>query len=88
MAYNLPLKQEIDVASPRNLKIKIYKTVMLQVLLYGYETWYLIKREGLRLRVLENKILSRVFGSKRDGNMEWGRLYNELYTKRQTLVLL
>ena len=40
-----------------NLKIKIYKTIISPVVLYGYETWYLTLREERRLRVFENKIL-------------------------------
>jgi len=50
----------------RNLKIKIYRTIILPVVLYGCETWSLILREGRRLRVFENRVLRRVSGSKRD----------------------
>jgi len=52
----------------KNLKIKIYKTMILPVVLYGYETWSLILREGFRLIVFENSVLGRVFGPKRDEN--------------------
>jgi hypothetical protein len=48
------------------LKIKIYITVILPAVLYGCETWSLIFREEPRLRVLENRVLRRVFGPKRD----------------------
>ena len=50
----------------KKLKIKIYRTIILPVVLYGCETWSLTLREGRRLRVFENRVLSRVFGSKRD----------------------
>ena len=61
----------------KNLKIKIYKTIILLVVLYGCETWSLTLREESRIRVLENRILRRVFGPKRDENEEWRRLHNE-----------
>jgi len=50
----------------KNLKIKIYKTIILFVALYGCETWLLTLREECRLRVFENGVLRRVFGPKRD----------------------
>ena len=50
----------------KNLKIKIYRTIILPVVLYGCETWLLILREEHRLRVFENRVLRRVFGPKRD----------------------
>ena len=53
-----------------NLKIKIYKTIILPVVLYGCETWSLTLREEHRLRVFENRILRRIFGHKRDANGE------------------
>jgi len=59
------------------LKIKIYKTIIWPVVLYGCETWSLTLREESRIRVLENRILRRVFGPKRDENEEWRRLHNE-----------
>jgi len=49
----------------KNLKIKIYKTTILPIVLYGCETWSLTLREERRLRVFENRVL-RVFGPKRD----------------------
>ena len=45
-----------------NLKIKIYKTIILPVMLYGCKTWYLSLREERRLRVFEYRILRRIFG--------------------------
>jgi hypothetical protein len=50
----------------RNVKVKIYKTIILPVVLYGCETWSLMLREEHRLRVLENRVLRRIFGPKRD----------------------
>jgi len=45
----------------RNLKIKIYRTITLPVVLYGCETWSLTLREERRLRMFENRVLRRVF---------------------------
>ena len=53
--------------------IKISKTIILSILLYGCETWSLTLREECSLRVFEN----RIFGRKRDENWEWRRLHNE-----------
>ena len=50
----------------KKLKIKIYRTKILPVVLYGCETWSLTLREERRLRVYENRVLRRVFGPKRD----------------------
>ena len=49
-----------------NLKIKIYRTIILPVALYGCETWLLTMREECRLRVFENRVLRRIFGPRRD----------------------
>jgi hypothetical protein len=49
----------------RNVKVQIYKTIILPVL-YGCETWSLTLREEQRLRVFENRVLRRIFGPKRD----------------------
>jgi hypothetical protein len=48
-----------------NLKIKIYRTIILPVALYGCEIWSLTLKEEHRLMVLENKVLKRIFGPKR-----------------------
>ena len=62
----------------KNLKIKIYRTIILPVVLYGCETWSLTFREEHRLRVFENRVLRGIFGSKRDGMTgEWRKLHNE-----------
>jgi len=50
----------------KNLKIKIYRTIILPVILYGCETWSLTLKEELMLRVLENRVFRRIFGPKRD----------------------
>ena len=50
----------------KKLKIKIYRTKILPVVLYGCETWSLTLRDERRLRVFENRVLRRVFGPKRD----------------------
>jgi hypothetical protein len=62
----------------KNIKIKIYKTVILLVVLYGCETWSLTLREEHRLRVFENRVLRRIFGPKRNEvTGGWGKLHNE-----------
>jgi hypothetical protein len=50
----------------RNVKVKIYKTTTLPVVLYGCKTWSLTLREEHRLRVFQNRVLKRIFGPKRD----------------------
>jgi hypothetical protein len=50
----------------RNVEIKIYKTIILSVVLYRSETWYLTLKEEHRLRMFENRVLRRIFGPKRD----------------------
>jgi hypothetical protein len=49
-----------------SLKIKIYRTIILLVVLYGCKTWSLALREERRLREFENRVLGRIFGPKRD----------------------
>jgi hypothetical protein len=66
----------------RNLKVKISKTIILPVVLYGCETWSVTLREEHRLRVFENRVLRGIFGLKRDEvTGEWrkqhdGELHN------------
>jgi len=63
----------------QNLKIKIYRTIILSIVLYGCETWSLILREELRLKVFENVVLRRTVWSKRDEvTGEWRKLHNEV----------
>ena len=52
--------------SIQNIKIKIHRTIILTVVLYGGETWSPTLREERRLRVFDNRVLRRIFGSKRD----------------------
>jgi hypothetical protein len=54
------------------VKIKIYKTIILSVVLYGCETWSLALREEHRMRVFENRVRRRIFGPKRDEVTEVG----------------
>ena len=62
----------------KKLKIKIYRTIILPVVLYGCETWSLTLTDERRLRVFENRVLRRVFGPKRDEvTGEWRKLHNE-----------
>jgi hypothetical protein len=60
----------------KNLKIKIYKTVILPVMLYGCEAWSLTLGEEHRLRVFENRVLRRIFGPKREEDGLWRKLHN------------
>jgi hypothetical protein len=62
----------------KNLKIKIYRTIILPVDFHGCETWSLTLREEGRLGLFENRVLRRVFGPKRDEvTGEWRKLHNE-----------
>jgi len=65
----------------KNIKIKIHRTIILLVILCGYETWSLTLREECRLWVYENRLLSRILWSKRDNiTGEWRKLHNEEVT--------
>jgi hypothetical protein len=62
----------------KNIKIKVYSTVVLPVVLYGCETWSLTLREECMLRVYENRAPRNIFGPRRDEvTGEWIRLHNE-----------
>jgi hypothetical protein len=62
----------------KNIKIRIYKTIVFLVVLYGCETWYLTIRKEQRLRLFENRVLRRIFGPKRDEETgDWRKLHNE-----------
>jgi len=62
----------------KNLKIQIYRTIILPVVLYGCEAWSLTLREERKLRVFENMVLWRIFGPRRDEvTGEWRRLLKE-----------
>jgi hypothetical protein len=61
----------------RKLKVKTYKTIILPIVLYRCETWSLTLKEEHRLRVIENWVLRRISGPKRDEVMgEWRKLHN------------
>ena len=62
----------------KNLQIKIYRTIILPVDLYGCETWSHTLREESRLRVFQNRVLRRIFGPKSDEvTWEWRKLHND-----------
>ena len=62
----------------KNIKITIYRNIILPVVLYGCETWSLTLREERKLRVFENMVLRRIFGPGSDEvPEEWRRVYNE-----------
>jgi hypothetical protein len=64
--------------SARNVSIKIHKTIVFPVVLYGYETWPLTLKKEHRLRVSENRVHKRMFGPKRDEvTGGWRKLHNE-----------
>jgi hypothetical protein len=76
----LPIVQSKIFCLPtsyKNLKIKIYRTVILPVVLYGCETRSLTLREEHRLRVFENRVLRKIFGPKREGDGSWRKLHND-----------
>jgi hypothetical protein len=69
---------KVCIKEIKNVKVKIYKSVILPVVLYGCETLSLTLREEHRLRVFENWVLRRIFGPKRDEVTEgWIKLHNE-----------
>jgi hypothetical protein len=62
----------------KDIKIKVYRAIILPIVLNRGEAWSLTLREYRGLRVLENRVLSRIFGPKRDEvTGEWRRLHNE-----------
>jgi hypothetical protein len=79
---------------PKNIKMKIYRTIILPVALYGCETWLLKLREEHRLRVFENRMLSRTFGSMRDEvTAEWRKKKqrkesNDLYSSQNIIWVI
>ena len=63
----------------KNLKIIIYRTIIMPVVLYGCETWSLTLKEEHRLRVFENRVLRGIFVPKRDRvRREWRKLHDEV----------
>jgi len=58
--------------------MKIYRNIILPVVLYGCETWSFTLREERKLRVFENRLLRRIFGPRRDEvTGVWRKLHNE-----------
>ncbi|KAJ4447398.1 hypothetical protein ANN_09404 [Periplaneta americana] len=73
----LELNSEKTNLLSKNLKVSIYKTVILPVVLYGCKTWTLTLRKEQRLRMFDNKVLRKIFGAKRDEvTGEWRKLHN------------
>jgi hypothetical protein len=62
----------------KNIKVRIYKIIILSVVPYGCGTWSLTLMEEHKLRVFEGRVLRRIFGLKRDGvTGEWRNLHDE-----------
>jgi len=77
----------------QNSKIKVYRSIILPVALYGCETWSLTLRKERRLRVFEKRVLMRIFGPKRhEVTGEWRKLCNEelndLYCSSNTVRVI
>jgi hypothetical protein len=70
----------------RNLKVKIYKSIILPIVLYGCETWSLTLREEHRLRVFENRMVRRIFGLKRENGERCVMGSFIIYTHHQILL--
>jgi hypothetical protein len=63
---------------PRNVEVKIHKTIILPVVLYGCKTWSLTLQEEQRLRVFENTVLKRIVGPRRDEiTGYWRKMHKE-----------
>jgi hypothetical protein len=70
------------------VKVRIYKTVILPVVLYGCETWSLTVREEHKLRMFEHIVLRRIFGPKREGvTGGWRKLHN-LYSSPSIIRII
>ena len=62
----------------KKLRIKIYRNIILPVILYGCQTWSLTLREENRLKVFQNRVLRRIFEPRRDEvTGEWGKVHTE-----------
>jgi len=77
----------------KNVKITIYRTIILPVVLYGCEAWSLTLREERRVRVFENRVLNRICGPKREKlTGEWRKLHNkelnDLYYSPKTIWVI
>ena len=75
------------------MNLKVFRTIILPVVLYGCEIWSLILREECRLNVPENRVLRRIFESTSDEvTGKWRRLHNEelyaLYSSPNTILVI
>ena len=62
----------------KNIKIKTHRSIILAVVLYGFETWSVTLKEEHRLRLLENRVVGKIFGLKgKEVTGEWRRLHND-----------
>jgi hypothetical protein len=78
LCYHAPQNLLSSRLLSKDVKIRIYKTINLPVVLYGYETWSLTLMEEHRLRMFKNRVLRRIFGQKRDEvTGEWRKLHNK-----------
>jgi hypothetical protein len=78
---------------PKNVKIKIYKTIILPIALYGCETWSFMLKEENSLRVFENSVLRRIFWIRRgEVTGSWRKLHNEelhnFYSSPNTVTVI
>ena len=62
--YLLPFRPQ-SISVSENEKFKIYKIIILPVVLYGHETWSLTSRVKHGLRLFSNRVLRKGFGPKR-----------------------
>jgi hypothetical protein len=67
----------LPISYQKNLKIKIYETLILPVVLYGCKTWPLTLGEEHRLRVSEKSVVRKIFGPKREEDGSWRKLHND-----------
>jgi hypothetical protein len=82
-------KSSILLSYIKKPKIKIYKTVILPVVLYGCKTWSLTLGEEHSLRVFENRVLRKIFGPKREEDGSWRKLhYDELHDLYSSLNIV
>ena len=77
----------------KNFKIKIYRTIILPVVVYGCETWLLTLRKECRLREFENRVLRRIFEPRMDVvTADWRKIHkeelNDLYSSPNILRMI
>jgi hypothetical protein len=78
------------LSNPKNMSLKIYRTIVFPVVLFACETLSLTLREECLLRVFENRVLRRIFGPKKDDvTREWRRLHKkELFALCSSTVIV